>query len=73
VVRMCLVPALMSILGDRAWWIPRWLDRILPKLDIEGTGATSQPPRSDAPPRVREANRAMRFANLLLRGRGGAQ
>jgi RND superfamily putative drug exporter len=39
VVRMCLVPALMSILGDRAWWIPRWLDRVLPTLDIEGTGA----------------------------------
>jgi len=37
VVRMCLVPALMSILGDRAWWIPHWLDRILPTLDIEGT------------------------------------
>ena len=36
VVRMVLVPAVMSLLGDRAWWMPRWLDRILPHLDIEG-------------------------------------
>ncbi len=42
VVRMCLVPALMSILGDRAWWIPRWLDRILPRLDIEGTATSTR-------------------------------
>jgi RND superfamily putative drug exporter len=34
-VRMILVPAVMSILGDRAWWIPRWLDRILPHLRLE--------------------------------------
>jgi len=47
VVRMCLVPSVMSILGDRAWWIPGWLDKILPKLDIEGTGMTDQQP----PPR----------------------
>jgi RND superfamily putative drug exporter len=35
-VRMTLVPALMSILGRSAWWLPRWLDRILPNLDVEG-------------------------------------
>jgi len=33
-VRMILVPAVMALLGRRAWWIPRWLDRILPNLDI---------------------------------------
>jgi RND superfamily putative drug exporter len=49
VVRMCLVPALMSILGDRAWWIPRWLDKILPHLDIEGSGTTDKQPRRDVP------------------------
>ena len=43
VVRMCLVPAIMSLLGDRAWWIPRWLDRILPHLDIEGSGQVPAP------------------------------
>ncbi len=35
-VRMTLVPALMYLLGDKAWWIPRWLDRMVPKVDIEG-------------------------------------
>jgi RND superfamily putative drug exporter len=36
VVRMTLVPAAMSLLADRAWWLPRWLARLLPDLDIEG-------------------------------------
>jgi hypothetical protein len=30
------VPATMELLGDRNWWIPKWLDRILPKIDVEG-------------------------------------
>lgn len=37
-VRMTLVPALMSIVGKHIWWLPRWLDRLLPDLDIEGEG-----------------------------------
>ncbi|MER5475616.1 MMPL family transporter [Streptomyces sp. NPDC002734] len=36
VVRMTLVPAIMSLLGRGAWWLPKWLDRALPDLDIEG-------------------------------------
>jgi putative drug exporter of the RND superfamily len=36
VVRMTLVPAVMALLGDRAWWLPSWLDRLLPSIDIEG-------------------------------------
>ncbi len=36
VVRMTLVPALMGLIGERAWWLPKWLDRILPNVDIEG-------------------------------------
>jgi RND superfamily putative drug exporter len=36
VVRMVLVPATMDLLGERNWWLPRWLDRILPHLDIDG-------------------------------------
>ncbi len=36
IIRMVLVPAVMSLLGKAAWWIPRWLDRALPQLDIEG-------------------------------------
>jgi len=35
-VRMVLVPATMELLGEANWWLPRWLDRILPKLKIEG-------------------------------------
>jgi RND superfamily putative drug exporter len=35
-VRMTLVPAFMALLGDRMWWLPRWLDRAIPNLDIEG-------------------------------------
>ncbi|MGZ6790995.1 MAG: MMPL family transporter, partial [Mycobacteriaceae bacterium] len=38
VVRMTLVPAVMSLLADRAWWLPHWLARVLPDLDIEGKG-----------------------------------
>ena len=36
VVRMLIVPAVMSLFGDRAWWLPRRLDRIIPDLDVEG-------------------------------------
>jgi RND superfamily putative drug exporter len=35
VVRMVLVPAVMQLLGDRNWWIPNWLERMLPRLDVE--------------------------------------
>ncbi len=38
VVRMLLVPATMKLLGDRNWWIPHWLDRILPNLVVEPEG-----------------------------------
>jgi RND superfamily putative drug exporter len=36
IVRMILVPATMELLGDRNWWFPRWLDRLLPRFDVEG-------------------------------------
>jgi RND superfamily putative drug exporter len=36
IVRMLLVPATMELLGDRNWWLPGWLDRILPSIDVEG-------------------------------------
>lgn len=38
VVRMTIVPAALFLLGDRAWKLPRWLDRIIPKVDVEGEG-----------------------------------
>jgi RND superfamily putative drug exporter len=37
IVRMLLVPATMELLGDKNWWLPKWLDRILPNIDVEGT------------------------------------
>ncbi len=40
VVRLLLVPAVMTLLGRAAWWTPRWLDRILPHVDTEGESAT---------------------------------
>ncbi|MFJ2218390.1 MMPL family transporter [Streptomyces sp. NPDC101062] len=36
IVRMTIVPAALALLGKAAWWLPRWLDRLLPDLDIEG-------------------------------------
>jgi len=36
VVRMVLVPAVMHLCGDAAWWLPKWLDRIMPDVDVEG-------------------------------------
>src|SRR5690606_1437856 len=38
IVRLVLVPATMELLGDRNWWLPRWLDRLLPHVDVEGGG-----------------------------------
>lgn len=46
VVRMTIVPAVMYLLGRKAWWLPRWLDRILPDVDVEG--AKLHKPTSDA-------------------------
>jgi RND superfamily putative drug exporter len=37
IVRLVLVPATMRLLGDWNWWIPRWLDRILPNVTLEGS------------------------------------
>ncbi|GGN19566.1 MMPL family transporter [Streptomyces fuscichromogenes] len=51
VVRMTIVPAVLALLGKRAWWLPRWLDRALPDVDIEGAGLTTEPapPLTDKP------------------------
>ncbi|MDG9719447.1 MMPL family transporter [Streptomyces sp. DH24] len=38
VVRMALVPAVLALLGKKAWWLPKWLDRALPNVDVEGEG-----------------------------------
>ncbi|WP_402463380.1 MMPL family transporter [Isoptericola aurantiacus] len=47
VVRMLVVPALMHLLGDSAWWLPRWLDRILPDVDVEGAALERRHPHAE--------------------------
>jgi RND superfamily putative drug exporter len=42
VVRMTIVPAVMSLLGNRAWRLPKWLDRVLPNVDVEGSQLTEK-------------------------------
>ena len=49
IVRMSLVPAIMQLLGDKAWWLPKWLDRILPRLDVEGEGLAHEVALRDWP------------------------
>ena len=39
IVRIILVPATMKLMGDTNWWIPSWLDRLIPEIDIEGDSA----------------------------------
>ena len=50
VVRMTIVPAVLVLLRDRAWWLPRWLDRILPDVDVEGAKLEHRGAGHDTPP-----------------------
>jgi RND superfamily putative drug exporter len=43
-IRMTLIPALMSLLGQRAWYLPRALDRVIPNVDLEGAALTHHEP-----------------------------
>ncbi len=46
-IRMVLVPATMSLVGRANWWLPGWLDRILPHLDLEGAPEPLPTPAGD--------------------------
>ncbi|MFI8327166.1 MMPL family transporter [Streptomyces sp. NPDC085529] len=48
VVRMVLVPATMTLLGRTNWWLPKWLDRLLPRGSVGTDGPAVNPPRTDA-------------------------
>ena len=48
IVRMILVPSTMALLGDGNWWLPKWLDRILPHLDLEGTAEPAETSESQS-------------------------
>ncbi len=47
-VRMTLTPAVLSLLGEKAWWLPRWLDKVLPNVDVEGAKLERQVAREPA-------------------------
>ncbi|MFE9684643.1 MMPL family transporter [Streptomyces sp. NPDC006285] len=49
VVRMAIVPAVLALLGHRAWWLPGWLDRLLPRVDVEGEALSRRPEPDPAP------------------------
>jgi len=56
-IRMTLIPVVLHLAGDTAWWLPRWLGRILPDLDLEGArlelpAAPSEPPAAALSPTV---------------------
>ncbi|MEU8510426.1 MMPL family transporter [Kitasatospora sp. NPDC048722] len=52
VVRMTIVPAVLALLGRRAWWLPKWLDRLIPDVDVEGSKLHAAAPE---PAPVRES------------------
>jgi RND superfamily putative drug exporter len=47
-VRLLIMPALMTLAGDWAWWLPRWLDRLLPNVDVEGASLERRHPHVSA-------------------------
>ncbi|WP_063729366.1 MMPL family transporter [Streptomyces sp. RTd22] len=49
VVRMAIVPAVLALLGDTAWWLPKWLDRLLPNVDVEGEALSRRPETKPEP------------------------
>jgi RND superfamily putative drug exporter len=53
VVRLVLVPATMSLLGEHNWWTPAWLDRLLPRVDAEVAGGEVDRPDERVPELVR--------------------
>ncbi|WP_069763940.1 MMPL family transporter [Streptomyces sp. LUP47B] len=54
VVRMAIVPAVLALLGRRAWWLPKWLDRALPNVDVEGEGLRTRAEKDTDPDEDRE-------------------
>ncbi|WP_030982886.1 MMPL family transporter [Streptomyces sp. NRRL WC-3744] len=53
IVRMAIVPAVLALLGKRAWWLPKWLDRALPNVDVEGEGLRAHADREEEKELVR--------------------
>ena len=53
-VRMTLIPALMAVMGRHAWWLPSWLDRILPNVDLERAALDREPDPAKPPGQGRQ-------------------
>ena len=67
VVRLVLVPSTMELLGDWNWWIPKWLDRILPRVHVEATKSLEEeleaaPRAGDRAGRLTAVQRELRCA-----------
>jgi RND superfamily putative drug exporter len=54
IVRMVVAPAVLTLLGDHAWWLPGWLDRLLPNISLEGSRTTTAHETPEPPARTRE-------------------
>lgn len=55
IVRMTLIPALMYLMGDRAWALPKWLDKLLPEVDVEGEKLATVHPELEKEPELQNA------------------
>jgi RND superfamily putative drug exporter len=69
VVRMIFVPAALALLGERAWYMPKWLDKMLPSFDVEGEGLAHELSLADWP--EPGAADAVATGGLEVRGRSG--
>jgi RND superfamily putative drug exporter len=69
VVRMIFVPAVLALLGEKAWYMPKWLDRVLPSFDVEGEGLARELSLTDWP--EPGATDAVATGDLEVRGRTG--
>ncbi|MEV6330713.1 MMPL family transporter [Streptomyces sp. NPDC051909] len=71
VVRMAIVPAVLALLGHKAWWLPKWLGRVLPNVDVEGeslaAAAAAAPAAGAAPPAETEKEPAKDWERELSR------
>ena len=65
IVRVVLVPATMKLMGDANWWIPGWLDRLLPTVDIEGEAGLPEPEFEAGPYTVADGAAADGTGNRL--------
>jgi RND superfamily putative drug exporter len=69
VVRMVFVPAVLALLGEKAWYMPKWLDRALPSFDVEGEGLARELSLTDWP--EPGATDAVATGDLEVSGRSG--